>query len=175
MAAIRTALLCIALLATPARADRLEWHSAPAENLEHVDIAQFATAKQTIDLAAYVLTDWAIMDALRTAAKRGVGVRIVLVAEPNVLVRVKPSLPDIMHLKAYAVDGRLLRTGAANFSAAGLKRQNNDLVLTDDRHAIDGFTKAFEAIWDESQGADTDSRDAPAAPLPSRRQDRGER
>ena len=75
---LRTALLCLALLVSPARADRIEWHSAPAENLEHVDIAQFATAKQTIDLAAYVLTDRAIMDALRAAAHRGVGVRIVL-------------------------------------------------------------------------------------------------
>ena len=175
---IARTILCLALLATPAHAERFEWHSAPAENLEHVDIAQFATARQTIDLAAYVLTDWAIMDALRAAARRGVGVRVILdgsqfkpgnhagpflalLAEPNVLVRVKPSTPDIMHLKAYALDGRLLRTGSANFSASGLKRQNNDLVLTDDRHAIDGFTKAFESIWDQSQGADTSSHEAP--------------
>jgi len=31
-----------------------------------------------------------------------------------------------MHLKSYQIDGRLLRTGAANFSASGLKRQDND-------------------------------------------------
>ena len=27
-----------------------------------------------------------------------------------------------MHLKSYQIDGKLLRTGAANFSASGLKR-----------------------------------------------------
>lgn len=113
-----------------AHAERLEWHNAPAENLEHIDVEQLATARQTIDIAAYVLTDWAVMDALRTAARRGVGVRIILdgsqfgldrgsdrldalLAEPNVLTRIKPSKPDIMHLKAYAIDGRLLRTGSA--------------------------------------------------------------
>jgi hypothetical protein len=34
-----------------------------------------------------------------------------------------------MHLKSYQIDGRLLRAGAANLSAFGLKRQDNDLVL----------------------------------------------
>ena len=36
----------------------------------------------------------------------------------------KPAAPMI---KSYQIDGRLLRTGAANFSASGLKRQDNDL------------------------------------------------
>jgi phosphatidylserine/phosphatidylglycerophosphate/cardiolipin synthase-like enzyme len=34
-----------------------------------------------------------------------------------------------MHLNSYQIDGRLLRTGAANFSASGLKRQDNDLIV----------------------------------------------
>ena len=34
-----------------------------------------------------------------------------------------------MHLKNYQIDGRLLRTGAANFSASGLKRQDNDVIV----------------------------------------------
>jgi hypothetical protein len=32
-------------------------HYAPAENLEHVDVALIDTAQREIDLAAYVLTD----------------------------------------------------------------------------------------------------------------------
>ena len=164
---IARTLFALALLVAPAHAERLEWHSAPAENLERIDIAQIATARQTIDFAAFVLTDWAIMDALRAAAQRGVGVRLLLdgsqferngrpqalkalFAEPNVLARVRPSTPDIMHLKAYAIDGRLLRTGSANFSPSGLKRQVNDLLLTDDRRLIDAFTRTFETTWDES-------------------------
>jgi phosphatidylserine/phosphatidylglycerophosphate/cardiolipin synthase-like enzyme len=156
----------------PLQRTRFEWHAAPAENLEQIDIAEIAQARGTIDLAAYVLTDWAIMDALRAAAARGIAVRIILdgsqfqprnsagpflrlVAEPNVALRVKPSKPDIMHLKAWAIDGRLLRTGSANFSASGEKRQNNDLVLTDNPEAIAAFDRTFEAIWDQSQGADT--------------------
>ena len=42
-----------------------------------------------------------------------------------------------MHLKAYAVDGKLLRTGSGNFSRPGLAEQDNDLVLISDPAAVD--------------------------------------
>ena len=35
---------------------------------------------------------------------------------------------ELMHLKGYCVDHRLLRTGSANFSRSGETRQDNDLV-----------------------------------------------
>ena len=53
-------------------------HYTPAENLEHVDVALLDTARQEIDLAAYVLTDWPIFKALTRAANRGVKVRVYL-------------------------------------------------------------------------------------------------
>jgi phosphatidylserine/phosphatidylglycerophosphate/cardiolipin synthase-like enzyme len=56
----------------------LALHYAPAENLEHIDVALIDRAKHEIDMAAYVLTDWAVMQALTRAADRGVKVRIYL-------------------------------------------------------------------------------------------------
>ena len=44
-----------------------------------------------------------------------------------------------MHLKSYQIDGRLLRTGAANFSASGLKRQDNDLIVIESSLAAGRF------------------------------------
>jgi len=41
-----------------------------------------------------------------------------------------------MHRKSYQIDGRLLRTGAANFFAPGLKRQAG---------AAAAFKRAFDA------------------------------
>jgi len=46
----------ILALCAPGRADPAI-HYAPAENLEHVDVAPIDSAKREIDLAAYVLTD----------------------------------------------------------------------------------------------------------------------
>ena len=51
-------------------------HYAPIENLEHVDVALIDRAEHEIDMAAYVLTDWPVMQALTRAADRGVAIRI---------------------------------------------------------------------------------------------------
>ncbi len=53
-------------------------HYAPNENLEHVDVALINSAEHEIDMAAYVLTDWPVMQALTRAADRGVAIRIYL-------------------------------------------------------------------------------------------------
>jgi phosphatidylserine/phosphatidylglycerophosphate/cardiolipin synthase-like enzyme len=122
-------------------------HYAPTENLEHIDVALIETAKREIDFAAYVLTDWPIIQASTRAADRGVKLRIYLdgtqlgerepsnisndLAEtPGVEIRIKRVKGAPMHLKSYQIDGRMLRTGAANFLASGEKRQDNDLIVS---------------------------------------------
>jgi phosphatidylserine/phosphatidylglycerophosphate/cardiolipin synthase-like enzyme len=70
------ACLLLASLA-PCRAD-LAIHYAPAENLEHVEVALIDGAEREIDMAAYVLTYWPVMQALTRAADRGVHIRIYL-------------------------------------------------------------------------------------------------
>jgi phosphatidylserine/phosphatidylglycerophosphate/cardiolipin synthase-like enzyme len=93
-------------------------HYAPEENLEHVDVALIDRVQHEIDMAAYVLTDWPILQALTRAADRGVKVRIYLdgtqlaerepakvfndLAEtPGVEIRIKRKNSDLMHLKSY--------------------------------------------------------------------------
>jgi phosphatidylserine/phosphatidylglycerophosphate/cardiolipin synthase-like enzyme len=132
---MRTAVTIAAILAVCllCRADPAPViHYAPAENLEHIDVALIDTAKHDIDMAAYVLTDWPVIQALTRAADRDVRVRIYLdgtqLAErewaepfqdlsetPTVEIRTKRDHAAPMDLKSYQIDGRLLRTGAANF------------------------------------------------------------
>jgi phosphatidylserine/phosphatidylglycerophosphate/cardiolipin synthase-like enzyme len=53
--------------ARPATAAEPEIHYAPVENLEHVDLALIRSAKKSVDIAMYTLTDWAIIAALKDA------------------------------------------------------------------------------------------------------------
>jgi hypothetical protein len=39
-------------------------HYASAENLEHIDVALIDRPEHEIDMTAYVLTDWPVMQAL---------------------------------------------------------------------------------------------------------------
>jgi phosphatidylserine/phosphatidylglycerophosphate/cardiolipin synthase-like enzyme len=65
-------------------------------------------------------------------------------------VRMKPA-GAYMHLKSYAVDGRLLRSGSANLSASGLKQQDNDLVVLHDPSAAKSFEARFQQLWNVSR------------------------
>jgi phosphatidylserine/phosphatidylglycerophosphate/cardiolipin synthase-like enzyme len=56
-----------------------------------------------------------------------------------------------MHLKAYEIDGELLRTGSANFSTSGESAQDNDLVVIRDAGAVAKFEAHFERMWDAAE------------------------
>jgi hypothetical protein len=136
-------------------------------------------ARKTIDIAMYSFTDRNIADALLRAARRGVRIRIyrdriqvrdrgdktrrLLESGPgkkhiSVLVK-RNSSRNIMHLKAYLIDGSVLRTGSANWSPPGEgafcrrgyrshhAQQDNNLFLTMDRKEISRFERTFNRIY----------------------------
>ena len=65
-------------------------------------------------------------------------------------MRIKRSGP-LMHLKAYSIDGETLRTGSANFSASGVRQQDNDLVVIRDAEAAARFDAHFERMSDAAE------------------------
>ncbi len=153
------------VLGASASAGTLEIHYAPDENLEAIDVAAIENASVCVDMAAYVLSDVAVIEALGDAADRGVAVRLyldraqyeghanavaALIGRTGVSARIKPS-GALMHLKAYAVDRERLRTGSGNFSLSGLSRQDNDALFTDDSAIVTRFERDFESIF--AQGA----------------------
>jgi phosphatidylserine/phosphatidylglycerophosphate/cardiolipin synthase-like enzyme len=140
-----------------------EIHYSPEERLDAIDVALIAGATRSIDFASYSLTDRAVLDALNAADRCGVAIWIVLdprerhdfvrLGDLADNVRIKHSGP-LMHLKAYAIDGELLRTGSANFSASGERQQDNDLIIIRDAAAAAMFDAHFERMWDAAQPMD---------------------
>ncbi|TBW32602.1 phosphatidylserine synthase [Siculibacillus lacustris] len=152
-------------------------HYAPVENLERVDVGLLDEAGDTIDMAAYILTDRPVIDALIAAKARGVVIRVVLdPTQKHDLARLTPLLADarmkrpgpIMHLKSYLVDGTVIRSGSANFTASGLKQQDNDLIVSSDGATVRSFTENFERMWSRAQPVSLAM--PPAAPASTTRQ-----
>jgi phosphatidylserine/phosphatidylglycerophosphate/cardiolipin synthase-like enzyme len=152
-----------------------ENHFAPDENLEQLDYDRLGEAQRRVDIAMYAFTDKYLADQLITLARRGVTVRIyrdmdqykgeqrnaddhhddsvtqLLRGEKNIYIRVKSSgRRDLMHLKAYAIDGKLLRDGSANWSAAGEKAQDNNAHFTNDPAEVKSFEQQFDEMWQRS-------------------------
>lgn len=113
----------------------------------------------------YSFTDRELAEELAAIARKGVRVRVyrdreqfqheeqrgdvtttLILLAAGVEVRVKGAR-DLMHLKSYAIDGLVLRTGSANWSPTGLKRQDNDVHYKALPEAVERFELKFEEMW----------------------------
>ena len=159
------------LTALPGAAQTGEHLYSPGDNLEHCELAQLDTATRTIDVAMYSFTDRYLADELAMLARKGVHIRVYrdreqfaqemqwgagsttsILLAAGIEIRVKGA-KDLMHLKSYAIDGRLLRTGSANWSATGLKRQDNDVLYEESPKAVERFEQKFEEMWGKASNA----------------------
>ncbi len=144
-------------------------HYSPFENLEQMDQERLDSAQHSIDIAMYSFTDRYLAEKLAKLARRGVQIRLyrdreqyedeeqhirgtstsLLRGQTGIQIRVKGSR-ELMHLKAYLIDGSLLRDGSANWSPSGLKRQDNNAHFTSDRAQIAAFQQIFEQMWNRA-------------------------
>lgn len=54
---------------------------------------------------------------------------------------------DYMHNKFCIFDENLLLIGSANFTQDSFEKQNNNIVLTNDKTVVETFQKQFEELW----------------------------
>jgi phosphatidylserine/phosphatidylglycerophosphate/cardiolipin synthase-like enzyme len=135
-------------------------------DLRAVDEALIGQARESLDMAAYALSDRRLIAALEAAARRGVKIRLYLdpdqptltggpataalaslLRAPGVEARVKTA-PDLMHLKSYQIDRRALRTGSSNFTVAGGSRQENDVLVLESAEVVAAFLREFDYLWE---------------------------
>jgi phosphatidylserine/phosphatidylglycerophosphate/cardiolipin synthase-like enzyme len=153
----------------------LEDHFSPPEDLERLDLYRLEHARLSMDIAMYSFTDKSLADGVIKLARDGVEIRIyrdheqydneqrnaaqhhersttdMFHGEQNIQVRIKArGRRDLMHLKAYLIDGTLLRDGSANWSPAGEKVQDNNARFTNNPVEIRFFNDAFEQMWARS-------------------------
>lgn len=158
-------LLGLVLAAIPLGAQTDAHLYSPGTNLERSELAQLETATRSVDVAMYSFTDRELAGELAALARKGVRVRVYrdreqfqqeaqwenvtttsILLAAGIEVRVKGGR-DLMHLKSYAIDGRMLRTGSANWSPTGLKRQDNDVRYESSSEAVERFERKFEEMW----------------------------
>jgi phosphatidylserine/phosphatidylglycerophosphate/cardiolipin synthase-like enzyme len=150
-----------------------EEHFSPGEDLEHLDLYRLGQAHITLDVAMYSFTDEQLADQIIALGRQGVVIRIYRDREqydieqrsaaqrhkqsttdmfkdvPNIQVRVK-GRRELMRLKAYLVDGALLRDGSADWSVAGEKWQDNNARFTNNQGETRFFIDAFDEMWARS-------------------------
>ena len=128
-------------------------------------------ARQSLDLALYDIRlpdepGEVISAALRSAAERGVTVRIAYNADHDERMippppRTKPELiealpfptcgipgiPDLMHHKYVVRDGESVWTGSTNWTTDSWTLQENVIVMVDSADVAAEYARNFEELW----------------------------
>lgn len=124
-----------------------------------------ASAKTTLDVAAYEFSSANVARALLSAHKRGVRVRLLVdggnftkgrsqasvLAGAGLPVRATAKYPA-MHDKFIIADVQTVQTGSFNYSFSAERRNaENVVILWNNVCAAELFTGQFDALWDEAQ------------------------
>lgn len=138
------------------------WFSPHEHPVDRAVLPLVRGATRTIRVAIFYLTSKRIAEALLTAQRRGVDVRILidatgaanayskhqLLRQAGLSVKVE-NFGGKMHAKAASFDGESLLVGSMNWTAAGESSNDENVVVLRERpDLVAAFERAFEAMWD---------------------------
>ncbi len=118
------------------------------------------SARRSLWICVFTITDNRIADAILDAYRRRVDVRILTDNEKaedlgsdieglersGVPVRVDVS-DKHMHHKFAIADGKRVLTGSYNWTRAAAEENEENLVVSDDVHLVRAFSAEFEKLW----------------------------
>ncbi|HAR95734.1 MAG TPA: phospholipase D family protein [Deltaproteobacteria bacterium] len=140
-------------------------------------------AKRKIDLAAYAFSSKYLGNALATAQKRGIKIRVILdrdnadqtynidewLAAQGIEVRFIQVENGCMHHKFVIIDGKTLMTGSYNFTNDSEYRNYEAALFTGSSILIKAFATEFERLWLLSSAQSLPALPSAKNPSPLRR------
>lgn len=155
----------------PAQPAALPVITAPLELLALPDagseplLQAIDNAQTSLRLKIYLITNDAVVDALRRAVQRGVDVRVLIEEQPygggetnalaaqelraaGVQVRARPGAFVYSHEKSLVVDDRRAFIMTHNLTRSSFERNREYALLVDDRPVVDEVARVFDADWE---------------------------
>ncbi len=153
-------------LVAPPRADRLVQVlvTRPGDGIRGAALTAIDTAQRTIDIEMFVLSDRIVLDALVNAARRGVGVRVLLEpTQPQNLAALAelraaggrarlfvPVKGEKLHAKLAIFDALVVLFGSCNWSRSGFTRNHELDLLIRDPSLARLFLDRLQGDWNAS-------------------------
>jgi phosphatidylserine/phosphatidylglycerophosphate/cardiolipin synthase-like enzyme len=154
-------------------------HFTPEERVDTVITSEIDRARTSVDVAMFTFTHRGVVTALERAARRGVRVRVVIERKQEanestaqavegaggLVVRAGNRIGQFsaMHQKYAIVDGTRVITGATNWTNAGTRTNEEDLLLLDLPDVAAKYRRNFADLLYVYGGLDTTSHDASLA------------
>jgi phosphatidylserine/phosphatidylglycerophosphate/cardiolipin synthase-like enzyme len=133
------------------------------------------SARQSLDIAMYLLTDRPILSAIEAAQRRGVKVRVMLEEHPygegegngttfrrlqaaEIPVRWSPATFQLSHDKYAVADRKESLIGTANWTASAFASNREYGIVDDDTADVEQVAALFDADWNHAAPALGDAR-----------------
>ncbi len=141
---------------------RTETYFSPGEGPRRRIISLIRGARESVDCCVFTITDNDIVDALLETHRRGIAVRvisddlksedrgsdIVRLVRAGIDVKLDDS-PAHMHHKFALFDGKVLLNGSYNWTRSAAKKNEENILVTDDSTFVEAFTQMFESLWSQ--------------------------
>lgn len=137
-------------------------HFSPGFDCLDTILAQVRSARASLDVCVFTITDDRISGALAAAHQRGIKVRIISDDDKahdlgsDVALLAKGGVPvatdateDHMHHKFAVIDGRTLINGSFNWTRSATRGNLENVTVTTDPALVKAFSGEFEKLWKE--------------------------
>jgi len=133
---------------------------SPGEACRTVIINQIKSAVNNLQICVFTISDDQITDAIITAHKRGVEIKIITdndksldegsdieqIATMGISVKMDRT-SDHMHHKFMVTDNKSLITGSYNWTRSAARFNHENILLTKDGGVVKSFLKEFDQLW----------------------------
>ena len=149
---------------TPSSPYFMRCHFFPSEDSFQALMGVLSSAKRTLDICVYTITDNDVANAVVAAHRRCVQVRVISddeqakslgsdiarFQEMGLAVRLDQRETHIhMHNKFCIVDGSVVLNGSYNWTKNARQCNNENFVVTNDPGAVQAFGAEFNKLWQE--------------------------
>lgn len=133
---------------------------------EQLLIDVIKSAKTTLDIAIYSLTDPEVLTAIKDAKKRGVAVRIItdktqaggksqtealkILGSAGIPTKIN-SHSGLMHIKMTIVDKKIGTTGSFNYSMSASETNDEILMVIRNADVAKNFSTQFDTMWKDTK------------------------
>lgn len=138
-----------------------EVYFSPSEDCPRRIVQAIDSARESIDVCVFTITDDRISDALLAAHRREVTLRIITddekaydpgsdalrLRDAGVPLRVD-NTPFHMHHKFAIFDQRSLLTGSYNWTRGAARDNEENFLITGEPRFLDRFQTAFDKLWE---------------------------
>ena len=146
----------------PAQGGAARAYFGPEDPMAETLMSLLDTARVSIDVAVFTITDNRVADTLLRAHRRKVKVRVMTdddkqwdegsdvrrLADAGVPVVLDKS-PHHFHHKFAVIDDTVLVTGSYNWTRGAALDNRENFLVTRERGLVETFNRAFERLWQE--------------------------